>query len=418
MSHDGRVGSPRAAALTGAALVILGVGLALALVPWDASVAPWATLDIPAALDSFTLDQREQISAYADAAWLPGLLSVVAGPLLALLVLASRHARGLLVAIGPQDRPIIRDFLAATLLLVATRLAALPFDLWLAVVRRDNGLLIEPWSTWLLRWTGTALVIALLGGIGTTLALAVLRRWPRRGWIVVVMVSGALAAAASLAVPYLNLVDGTRSDPAVRDRVLAIAQQAGVEVGDVVIVDVADRSPALNATVSGWGPTRTVTLYDTLLTTASPEEVDAIVAHELIHVRQNDVPLGTALAVLGTAAVVSVGLALAMSASVRRRLAVRGRHDTGLVALLIAVVLGGTVLAMPFTSSVSRAIEARADREALAITRDPQAYHDLMVLLATTNRSTLQPPSWRYALLFTHPTPLQRIAAVASSPTS
>ena len=418
MSHDGQVGSPRAAALTAGALVILGVVLALAFVPWDASVAPWATLDIPAALDSFTAEQRNQISAYADAAWLPGLLSAVAGPLLALLVLASRRARGLLSAIGPQDRPIIRDFLAAALLLLATRLIALPFDLWLAVVRRDNGLLIEPWSAWLLRWTGTALVVALLGGIGTTLALAVVRRWPRRGWIAVVAASGAVAAVASLAAPYLNLVDGTRSEPAVRDRVLAIAQQAGVEVGDVVIVDVADRSPALNATVSGWGPTRTVTLYDTLLTSASPEEVDAIVAHELIHVRENDVPLGTALAVLGTAAVVAFGLALTMSVGVRRRLGVRVRHDTGLVALLVAVVLGGTLLALPFTSSVSRSIEARADREALAITGNPQAYRDLMVLLATTNKSTLQPPSWRYVLLFTHPTPLQRIAAVASSPTS
>lgn len=416
MSHDDRVGSPRAATLTACVLVVLGAGLAFALIPWDAAVAPWATLDLPDALAPFTEAQREAIAAYADAAWLPGLLSVVAGPLFAVAVLASRRARRLCAAIGPRDRPVVRDFLVACIVLVATRLIALPFDLWLAVVRRDNGLLIEPWSTWLLRWAGTALVIAVLGGLATTVALAVLRRWPRRGWITIVAAAAIVAALASAAAPYLNLVDGTRSDPVVRDRVLAIADQAGVEVGDVVIVDVADRSPSLNATVSGWGPTRTVTLYDTLLTTATPQEVDAIVAHELIHVRDNDVVLGTALAVLGTAAVVSFGLALAMSPGVRRRLGVRGRDDSGLVVLIIAVVLGGTLLALPVSSTTSRAIEARADREALAITGDPQSYRDLMVLLSTTNKSTLQPPSWRYALLFTHPTPLQRIAA--TSPTS
>ena len=418
MSHDGAVGSPRAAAITAVALILLGIALAVVAVPWDAAVAPWATLDIPSAMAAFTEAQRAQIAAYVDAAWLPGLLSVVAAPCLALVVLLVPPGRRALSSIGPRDRPLIRDFLAAAILLLATRLAMLPFDIWLAAVRRDNGLLIESWSSWLLRWLGGALAVALLGALATTIALGILRRWPRRGWITIVLAAGVVAALASLAVPYLNLVDGTRSDPAVRDRVLAIAQRTGVDVGDVVIVDVADRSPALNATVSGWGPTRTVTLYDTLLTTASPAEIDAIVAHELVHVRENDVPVGTALAALGAASVVSVALALAMSPGIRRRLGVRGRSDAGLVALLVAVVLAGAFVALPVSSTVSRAIEARADREAIAITGDPQSYRELMVLLAATNRSALEPPSWRYAMLFTHPTPLQRIAAAEAAQTS
>jgi len=101
---------------------------------------------------------------------------------------------------------------------------------------------------------------------------------------------------------------------------------------------------------------------------------------------------------------------------VRARLGVRGRADTPLVALLVGVVLAGVLIAVPVTATVSRPIEARADRDALAITGDPAAYADLIALLAVTNRSTLEPPSWRYALLFTHPTPLQRIAAVSAPP--
>lgn len=408
--------SSRAAVVVAIALAVIGIVVAIVFVPWDVDVAPWATLQIPAALDFFTEQQRADISAYVDAAWLPGLLSVVAGPVLALVVLASARLRRSLSRVGPRERPVIRDFLAGFALILATRLVALPFDVWLAVVRRDNGLLIEPWGTWLLRWSGTALVIALLGALAVTLALGIVRRWPRRGWIAVVAGAAVAVAAVSLVVPFVNVVDGTRSDPIVRDRVLAIAKDAGVEVGDVVVVDVADRSPALNATVSGWGPTRTVTLYDTLLTTATPEQVDAIVAHELVHVRDNDVVLGTALAMLGAAVVVALGLALAMSPGVRQRLGVRGRADTPLVALLVAVVLAGTVVALPVSATISRAIEARADRDAVAITGDPAAYADLIALLAVTNRSTLEPPPWRYALFFTHPTPLQRIAATATPP--
>jgi len=408
--------SSRAAVVVAIVLAIIGVVVAIVLVPWDADVAPWATLQIPEALDFFTEQQRANIAAYVDSAWLPGLLSVVAGPVLALVVLASARLRRSLSRVGPRERPVIRDFLAGFVLILATRLVALPFDIWLAVVRRDNGLLIEPWGTWLLRWSGTALVIALLGALAVTLALGIVRRWPRRGWITVVAGAAGAVAAVSLVVPFANVVDGTRSDPIVRDRVLAIAKDAGVEVGDVVVVDVADRSPVLNATVSGWGPTRTVTLYDTLLTTATPEQVDAIVAHELVHVRDNDVVLGTALAMLGAAVVVALGLALAMSPGVRQRLGVRGRADTPLVALLVAVVLAGTVVALPVSATISRAIEARADRDAVGITGDPAAYAELIALLAVTNRSTLEPPPWRYALFFTHPTPLQRIAATATPP--
>ena len=408
--------SSRAAVVVAIALAAIGVVVAVALVPWDADVAPWATLQIPAALDFFTEQQREDIAAYVDSAWLPGLLSIVAGPVLALVVLASARLRRSLSRVGPRERPVIRNFLAGVVLILATRLVALPFDTWLAVVRRDNGLLIEPWGTWLLRWSGTALVIALLGALAITLALGIVRRWPRRGWITVVAGAAVAVAAVSLVVPFANVVDGTRSDPIMRDRVLAVAKGAGVEVGDVVVVDVADRSPVLNATVSGWGPTRTVTLYDTLLTTATPEQVDAIVAHELVHVRDNDVVLGTVLAMLGAAAAVSLGIGLAMSPGVRQRLGVRGRADTPLVALLVAVVLAGTLVALPVSATVSRAIEARADRDAVAITGDPAAYADLIALLAVTNRSTLEPPRWRYALFFTHPTPLQRIAASATPP--
>ena len=408
--------SSRAAALTAGALTFLGVGIAVLFVPWDTAVAPWAPLDFPAALADFTAAQIQAITAYADAAWLPSLLSLLAGPLLATFVLLAPALRRGLARIGPRERPVLRDFLAALVLLLAVRLASLPFDLWLAAVRRENGLLVESWAAWLMRWAGTALLVALVGALATTVVLALLRRWPRHGWVAAVVGGAAVAALASLAVPYLNLVDGTRSDPAVRDRVLAIADRAGVEVGDVVIVDVADRSPAINATVSGWGPTRTVTLYDTLLATATPEEIDAIVAHELVHVRENDVPLGTVLAALGAAAVAAVALACAMSPGVRRRLGVRGRDDTGLVALLACVVLLGTLVAVPVSSSVSRAIEARADRDAVQITGDPEGYAALMARLAVTNRSALEPAQWRYALLFTHPTPLQRIAAATAVP--
>lgn len=408
----------RAAFLTGVVLLLLGVALAAALVPWDVSVAPWAPLDFPDALGAVGIDAAAEIAAYADAAWLPGLLGLLAAPAVAALVLLTPALRSALARIGSTWPPLASGFARCLVLLAVAQLAALPFDAWLAAVRRDYGLLIESWWTWFGRWLGYASLVVVLGSIAVALALAAARRWPRGWWAGAVVAGAVVAAVASLAVPLTYQVEGTRSDPALESRVQDLAKRAGVAVDRVVVAETSDRSPAINATVSGLGPTRTVTVFDTLLPgpedpadSTLPMQVDALIAHELVHVRENDVLLGTLLAAIGAAAIVALAAAATMSTRVQRALGARGAGDPRMVPVPIAIVLVGSLLALPLGVSVSRALEARADREAIALTGDPAAYADLMARLATTNRSSLEPPRWRYALLFTHPTPLQRIAA-------
>ena len=73
--------------------------------------------------------------------------------------------------------------------------------------------------------------------------------------------------------------------------VLALAEAEGVEVGEVLVSDASRRTTTLNAYVSGLGETRRVVLYDNLV--EQPEEqVLAVVAHELAHVRHDDVLVG------------------------------------------------------------------------------------------------------------------------------
>jgi STE24 endopeptidase len=90
-------------------------------------------------------------------------------------------------------------------------------------------------------------------------------------------------------------------------------------------------------------------------------------------------------------------------------LGARSAGDPRAVPLVIAIALVASLVGSVGAVTVSRAIEVRADRQAIAITGDRQAYADLLTRLAVTNKSTLMPPRWRYALLFTHPTPLQRL---------
>ena len=64
------------------------------------------------------------------------------------------------------------------------------------------------------------------------------------------------------------------------------------------------RTTTDNAYVSGLGATRRIVVYDTLLTSASPDEVRLVVAHELGHAKRNDVLVGTIEGALAAAAAV------------------------------------------------------------------------------------------------------------------
>ena len=399
----------RSALLAALALYAAAVITAIVLVPWDAAVAPWADLATDQ-LAAFTAEQVRDIEEYVAAAWLPGVLAWLAPAALALVALLVAPVRNALARIGPQRKPFIASVLAAAALLAAARVVTLPFVLLAAQARRDYGLLIEPWSTWWLRWLGESLAFVALGALGVGIALTVLRRWPRRGWIAVVAGAALVALATSAVLPLIQRLEGTAADPALTARVLAMADRIGVDVGTVTIVEMADRSPAINAHVSGWGPTRAVTIYDTVSGTASPAEIDALVAHELVHVREGDVALGTLLAGLAAGGTAALAAGLVLSQRVRARLGASSPGDARMVPLVVAVALVASLVGSVGAVTVSRALEARTDREALAFTGDAQAYADLLVRLAVTNKSTLEPPRWRYALLFTHPTPLQRLA--------
>ena len=65
---------------------------------------------------------------------------------------------------------------------------------------------------------------------------------------------------------------------------------------------------------------------------------------------------------------------------------------------------------MPLGAALSRRLERAADRCSLELTRDLEAFERAHVELARRNLSDLDPPRLAYLLMFTHPTPPERLA--------
>jgi STE24 endopeptidase len=181
-------------------------------------------------------------------------------------------------------------------------------------------------------------------------------------------------------------------------------------VQDVLVADASRRTTALNAYVSGFGSTRRIVVYDTVVDQLPDAEIESIVGHELGHVATDDVLTGTLIGALGAAAGVSLlGWLLTMTPLLRRA-GVTGPGDGRVVGLLLFLLAVGTLLSTPVQNLVSRHIEARADLHALDLTRDPASFVAVQQALGVANLSDPDPPAvWQWAF-GSHPTVPQRIA--------
>jgi STE24 endopeptidase len=192
-----------------------------------------------------------------------------------------------------------------------------------------------------------------------------------------------------------------------RASVLALADKAGVTVGEVFEMDASRRTTAANAYVTGLGATKRVVLYDTLVRDFTPEEVDLVVAHELGHVRHRDVPRGL-LFLLVVAPVAAHAAQRLIEAWIpdpsRRRTAAlvpAGALAVGVVSSAVSTV----------ANQLSRAIERRADAYALTLTAAPEPFIAFEQRIAVKNIADPDPPRWLTFLMATHPPTVERIGA-------
>ena len=277
---------------------------------------------------------------------------------------------------------------------------------------RDVGLATQSIGPWLGDQGKSAAIGAALAACGAALALALMRRLGRHWWLGGTVAVVALAAIFSWLAPVLLAPIFNRFEklPPGRTRadVVRLGERAGVTIGEVYKVDASRRSTALNAYVNGLGPTKRVVLYDNLLREAERPVLNSVVAHELGHVKGDDILRGIAWVAL--AAPFGVLFVQLSSDALSRRTGAPPGSPAALPAL--ALCLAGTALVLgTISNQLSRRVEARADTFSLELTHDPRAFVELQKRLTVTNVGDPDPPEPLQALFGTHPTTIERIGA-------
>lgn len=406
--------APGALDLAAGLVVVVGVGAQLArpLAP-DLGPVP----DPTAYFDPAFLARVEDYRAPLRVAAVARVLLAVAVPLLIAATAPGRRATATLVRrVGPA-RPARAAAVVTLAVLVLTDLVTLPLSFWSGFVHegvwgfRTQGL--GGWAgDWLaVRAPGWLGIAGAVGG-GVVLVRRAPRTWPAVAGLAGAAFTVIAVFAAPLVIEPLTAELTPLGDGPVRTEVERVLDRAGEQIDTLLVADASSRTTKENAYVSGLGATRRVVLYDTLVTGQTPREAAAVLAHELAHDRNGDLPRGVAAGAAG-AVLVAYAIAALLGRRAQRTPPSGGRRtavaDPLAVPAVLALVAALTVASLPVQTLLSRRAEAAADWGALAVTGDPATFAASMRGLAEGNYSDPAPPWFARLLWSTHPTPTARL---------
>ncbi|NTW24740.1 MAG: M48 family metallopeptidase, partial [Lentimicrobium sp.] len=187
----------------------------------------------------------------------------------------------------------------------------------------------------------------------------------------------------------------------------------GFRLSDIFVIDGSKRSTRANAYFSGFGSKRRIVLYDTLIQKQTPEQITAVLAHEIGHYKKRHTIKSLLLSI------VQSGLTLFLfSIIVGNPVIYEALGSTGTGFHLGLIIF--FILYSPFSSSISilmnyisRKHEYQADRFA-AENADPSAMIDALKQLASDNLSDLTPHPWYVFFNYSHPPLKQRLERIIS----
>ncbi len=376
-----------------------------------------ATAATNAYLAQIPADKTARSDAYFEGGYWMILWDFVYGAIAMLLFLNLRWSakmRGLAERIT-RFKPL-QTFLYWVEYLLAGAILTFPLSVYEDYFREHKyGLATQTFGPWMgdqLKDFGVNLV---LGGILVTLLFGIVRRLPRTWWIwgagvayvfliVVVMI------APVYLVPIFNKVTPLH-DPKIVDPILRLARQNGIPARDVYQIDASRQTTRMSANVSGFGNTMRITLNDNLLRRGSPEEIQAVMGHEMGHYVLNHIYKGLTFGLIVVVAAFAY-LRWSLDWALRRWGGKWQIRDLGDPAVLPLVLLLGSIFGFvitPIMNTYVRTQEYEADMYGLNTSRQPDGFAQGAIHLGEYRK--MSPGPVEEFVFFDHPSGRNRIYA-------
>jgi Zn-dependent protease with chaperone function len=293
---------------------------------------------------------------------------------------------------------------------LVTTLVDLPRAYYVSFVRQHAyGLSNQTIGKWASDQAANLLVTLIIGGIALWVPYLLLRKSPRRWWIYTSLAAVPFIVTIVLVQPLwidpLFNRFGPMKNKALEADILRLADRAGIEGGRVFEVAKSEDTKQVNAYVNGFGATKRIVLWDTILTALDRQQLLVVMGHEMGHY-----VLGHVWKLILVLSLTILGMTYAvhrLAGSLIRRHAARfGFTELGDVASLPLVLLLVGALSLvtdPLTLAVSRHFEREADRFAAEITRDNRSAATAFVVLQQENLAVPRPGRFYTWFRSSHP---------------
>jgi STE24 endopeptidase len=388
-------------------------------VPSEAQASPH--FDVTAATNAYLgqipADKTARSDAYFEGGYWMILWDFLYGVVVALLLLNLRwSARMRYLAERVTRFKPVHTFVYWLEYLVLTTILVFPLTVYEDYFREHKyGLATQTFGPWMgdqMKGLGVNLV---LGGLLAMLLFGVVRRLPRTWWIWGAVVTTLFLIFAALIspvfiFPIFNKV--TRlDDPKIVDPILSMARANGIPAKNVYEIDASRQTTRMSANVSGFANTMRITLNDNLLRRGSPEEIQAVMGHEMGHYVMNHVYKGIMFFLIVT--VLAFGcLHWALDWTLQRwgeKWQIRGVGDTAVLPLVVLLVSIFSFVITPVTNTFIRTQEYEADMYGLNTARQPDGAAQGAIHLGEYRKMNPGPiEEW---IFFDHPSGRNRIYA-------
>lgn len=305
-------------------------------------------------------------------------------------------------------------FLYVVMLMIIGKLLGLGLDYYGFRLEHRFNLSNQKLRAWLWDETKGFLVGLLLASIVVELLYFIIRAAPQYWWLIAwAAFLGLFVLLAQLAPVILFPIFykfEPLQDETLKSRLVRLSERAGTRVRGVYKWNLSEKSKKANAALTGLGNTRRIILADTLLDHYSPDEIEAVLAHELgHHVHKH----------IFKSIVVQAGITLAgfwaanwvLHYTMERWHMFETLSDFANLPLLVLVSTILSFLLLPAINAFSRYNERQADRYAFQSIASVEPFISSMNKLAEQNLAERSPSKWIEWFFHSHPAISRRVAA-------
>lgn len=190
-----------------------------------------------------------------------------------------------------------------------------------------------------------------------------------------------------------------------------LADKAGIPRAQIFVVDKSKQTDELDAYVTGIGSSARIVIWDTLFKKMPPDQIEAVMGHEMGHYVEHHIWIGFGLTVIGLFIVLPIigWGSEKMIARFGKSWRVTKLADPAALPVLLLVATFVGYLTDPISNAVSREIEHRADAFGLGVTGNRVAMAEALITLSEDDLDDPYPPAWVKFWLLDHPPLGERI---------